>query len=129
MRNDNGGPANVLVIARALRPKVRQAICEHGLQPIEASTLTETTARLRGQPLAAIVIDPRNTVLDPLEMVLTVRDYDLHLPVLLLRCNGGGNVPPPLLAQPGCSIVPIADLKLALKRVAQTEFKTEAEKT
>ena len=125
MRIENLGSGKVLVIARALRPRVRQAIREHGLRPVEASTLTETIARLRGRPFAAMVIDPRNTIIDPLEMVLTVRDYDSHMPVMLLRGNGDNRVPAPLLAQPAFSIVPVSELNVALQRVAQTKAELE----
>ena len=117
MRNKHFVPDHVLVIARAGRPQIRRVIQEHGLQPIEASTFTETMARLRGRPFAAIVIDPRNAVLDPLEMVLTVRDFDRDMPILLLHGNRDDRVNAPLLAQPAFTVVPVGEIGRALQQL------------
>lgn len=78
----------VLVITNRLHRDLRKALEATAVRAVVVETLTQTFRLLRRGGYRAVIIDVDRTALDPLELVLNVRDLDARVPILLFGMHG-----------------------------------------
>lgn len=74
----------ILVMATAIRPEIGNAVFDEGSIPLLTRELTEFVEKLRRNFVAAVVVDSEHTGTDALEIVLTARDINPEVPILIL---------------------------------------------
>ena len=77
----------VLVISSAVQRKLSNAVFDEGSIALLTQGLSEFVKTLRRHHVTAIVVDSEHTGTDALEVVLTTRDIDPHVPILVLGAS------------------------------------------
>ena len=77
-------PTAVLVLASDDEKGLVDAILQLGLSVLTRKTMDQALTAVRHESLAAIVVDRRQVDVDPLELVLNVRDVDQETPILVI---------------------------------------------
>lgn len=74
----------ILVISSTIQQELSNAVFNEGSIPLLAKELTEFVKKLRRNHIAAIIVDSEHTGTDALEVVLTARDINPDVPILVL---------------------------------------------
>lgn len=76
--------STILIISSNVPPNLLDIVIQRGNDPVVTQDLTEIVEKLSRNHYSAVVVDLDHTCTDPLEVVLTARDIDPEVPILVL---------------------------------------------
>jgi len=81
-------PSAVLVVSERNNNSMAQRLSDAGMDPLAPDHIESALETLRHEEVAGILISSMNAAIDILELVLNVRDVDMHVPIAVVGKHG-----------------------------------------
>jgi DNA-binding NtrC family response regulator len=81
-------PCAVLVVSERNNTTMAQRLSDAGMDALAPDHIESALETLRHEEVAGILISSMNAAIDILELVLNVRDVDMHVPIAVVGKHG-----------------------------------------
>ncbi len=87
MAEENINSVNLIVLAGKNKDQIIKEMLNSGYLPVSMDSLSKILNEARHNNYAAVLVDQEQSSLDPLELILNLREIDEKLPVLIFGQN------------------------------------------